>query len=129
MDPEAHRLLGVAASRRERTMLTRSSHGQPTLRSMRDVITPLVNGTRAIEVAVVRTSDCHLCEDAIEALETLGKTHALEVRVVKADSAEGRAIWARHRPPLFPAVLLDGRLFSSGRLPRKKLQRMLERVI
>ena len=50
------------------------------------------------------------------------------MRVVEIDSPEGRTIVARHRPAIPPAVLIDGRLFSSGRLPKKKLQRALERV-
>jgi len=30
-----------------------------------------------------------------------------------------------HRAPMYPLVLLDGVLFSSGRLPRRKLARLL----
>lgn len=85
-------------------------------------------GTRPIEVVVVKSAACHLCEDAIEALDEIGTTFPIGVRVVEIDSEEGRAIVARHRPALSPAVLIDGRLVSSGRLPRKKLVRMLERM-
>ena len=61
-------------------------------------------------------------------LDELGKTYPLDVRVVEIDSDEGREVIARHRPALSPAVLIHGRLVSSGRLPRKKLQRILEGV-
>jgi len=50
------------------------------------------------------------------------------VREVDIASAEGRRILERYRPPMPPAVLVDGELFSSGRLPRKKLRRYLERA-
>jgi hypothetical protein len=81
-----------------------------------------------VEVVVVRSPACHLCEDAIEALDELGREFPLKVRIAEIESPEGRAIVAEHRPPLSPAVVIDGDLFSSGRLPRKKLRRMLERT-
>ena len=93
--------------------------------SVRSLITPSKQ-LRSIDVVVVRSPACHLCEDAIEALRDIGAEFALDVRVVELDSEEGNEIVAVHRPPLYPAVLIDGRLFSSGRLPRKKLRRMLE---
>jgi hypothetical protein len=33
---------------------------------------------------------------------------------------------ARHRAPMSPLVLLDGTFFSSGRLPRRKLEKLLK---
>lgn len=95
---------------------------------MRSAITPTGNTTRSIEVIIVRSPACHLCEDAIRVFDETRGRFRLDVRVVEIDSKEGRAIVTHHRPPLLPAVLIDGRLFSSGRLPGKKLQRMLERV-
>ena len=78
------------------------------------------------EVVVIRSEDCHLCEDAIEALTDLSGEFPLDVRVVDASSSEGRELLRLHRPPLTPGVRVGGRRFSSGRLPRKKLRRMLE---
>ena len=95
--------------------------------SVRNVIRPLEE-TRSIDVIVVRSPACHLCEDAIEALAEIGTTFPLDVRVVEIDSEDGRAIIARYRPALSPAVVIDGRLFSAGRLPRRKLRRTLERM-
>ena len=91
-------------------------------------ITDRAEERHSAEVLVVRSPACHLCEDAIEALEELRGEFGLHVRVVEMDSPEGRAIVAAHRPALSPAVLVDGELFSSGRLPRKKLRRMLQRA-
>jgi thiol-disulfide isomerase/thioredoxin len=81
-----------------------------------------------VEVVLVRSPACHLCDDATEALGELGEEFPLRVRIVDVESPEGRVIVAEHRPALFPAVLIDGQLFSAGRLPRKKLRRLLERM-
>ena len=75
----------------------------------------------------MRSPACHLCEDAVEALDEMRARYPLDVRLVEMDSEEGRTIVARHRPALFPAVLVEDRLFSSGRLPGRKLERILAR--
>lgn len=79
------------------------------------------------DVLVVTSPACHLCEDALEALGELSGEYALSIRETSIDSEEGRAVRRRFRPPLPPFVVVDGDLFSSGRLPRKKLRRLLER--
>lgn len=80
-----------------------------------------------IDVLVVTSPACHLCEDALEALGELAAVYQLSVREASIDSQEGRAVLQRFRPPLPPFVIVDGELFSSGRLPRKKLRRYLDR--
>lgn len=72
---------------------------------------------------------CHLCEDAAEALADLAREFPLSVREVDIGSPEGTRILALHRSPMPPAVLVDGALFSSGRLPRKKLRKYLEKCL
>lgn len=89
------------------------------------VRTVISSQARPVEIVVVRSPACHLCEDAIAALGQIRGRFPFNVRLVEMDSEEGRDIVARHRPALSPAVLVDGRLFSSGRLPRKKLERTL----
>ena len=81
-----------------------------------------------VEVVVVTSPACHLCEDALGALAELAREFPLSVREVDIRSEEGVAFVERHRPPMPPAVLLNGALFSCGRLPRKKLRRLLERA-
>ena len=78
------------------------------------------------EVVVLRAPACHLCEDALGALGEFSRTFPLAVRVVELTSPEGMELQARHRPAMPPAVILDGRLFSVGRLPRRKLRRLLD---
>lgn len=81
---------------------------------------------RATEITLVHAEACHFCADAGEALEDLERTFAIEVHTVRADSEEGRSLVAVHRPAMSPLVLVDGQFFSHGRLPRKKLSRLLE---
>lgn len=67
---------------------------------------------------------CHLCADAQSLLAGLGT--AVEVERVEAISARGRDLLRAHRAALLPLVLIDGAWFSAGRLPRRKLERLLE---
>jgi len=77
-------------------------------------------------VTVVHAEACDFCDDAAQELGQLAERFPLAVRVVEIDSAEGRRLLGIHRPAMNPLVLLDGAYFSSGRLPRKKLTRLLE---
>lgn len=78
------------------------------------------------EVVVLSSPGCHLCGDALRTLEGLAREFHLSVREVDMTSAEGARLVELHRPLMPPAVILDDRLFSVGRLPRKKLRRELE---
>ena len=81
-----------------------------------------------LDVLVVTSPACHLCEDALEALEGFAREYPISIRVIPLDSEEGRAVFERFHPPLPPFVVVDDELFSSGRLPRKKFRRYLERA-
>ena len=78
-----------------------------------------------VEVTVVEAPACHLCEDAKSTLAVLAQSHAMTVHVVSIDGEPGRTLMQQHRAPMSPLVLLDGAYFSSGRLPRRKLERRL----
>lgn len=78
------------------------------------------------DIVVVSAPSCHLCADAQTALTELAREYPLAVRAVEAASDEGRRVVAVHRPGMFPVVLVDGALFSVGRLPRGKLRRLLD---
>lgn len=79
-----------------------------------------------VRITVVDSEACHFCEDAHRALAALGANYPLAVDTVDARSEAGRALMARHRAPMNPLVLLDGTFFSSGRLPRRKLEKLLK---
>jgi len=80
------------------------------------------------DVVVLSSPACHLCEDALETLAELGSEFAIRVREVGMETPDGRELLRIHRPAMPPAVLVDGSLFSVGRLPRKKLRKALERA-
>ena len=84
-------------------------------------------GQEAMKVTLVHSPACHFCDDAEEALHELSKDYPIDLWVVSIDSAIGATLVAVHRPAMNPLVLVDGAFFSSGRLPRKKLIKLLER--
>ena len=79
----------------------------------------------AIRVTVVESEACHFCEDALRVLDAFAQDHELTVEVVDIRSEEGQALVQRHRPSLTPLVLVESVFFSQGRLPRRKLARLL----
>ena len=52
----------------------------------------------------------------------------LRVDVVSITEQAGRVLMQAHRAPMSPLVLLDGVYFSSGRLPRRKLEKRLAKA-
>lgn len=76
-------------------------------------------------ITVVRTTACHLCADAQDALAELGRSFPIRVKVLDLDTEHGQALVGAHRPTMFPLVLVDGVFFSAGRLPRRKLRALL----
>lgn len=76
-------------------------------------------------VTVVHSEACHFCDDARGALAEFSERYPIRVRYLSATEPEGRDLVTRFRAPMFPLVLVDGRYFSTGRLPRGKLRRLL----
>jgi len=66
---------------------------------------------------------CHLKEDANSTLAVLAASN-----VVSMTDDPGLALIQAHRAPMRPLVQLDGVYFSSGRLPRRKLESRLEKA-
>ena len=81
-----------------------------------------------VVVTVVEATACHLCEDAKSALAVLALSYPIAVHVLSISDEPGRALMQHHRAPMSPLVLLDGQYFSSGRLPRRKLERRLAKL-
>jgi hypothetical protein len=79
----------------------------------------------AVTVTLVYAPACHFCEDARAALDEIARDHELTVELIEADSGAGQDLVGRHRPAMFPLVLVDGAFFSAGRLPRGKLRALL----
>ena len=89
---------------------------------------PTQGGGLPVVVTLVEAPACHLCEDAKSALAVLAQSYPMTVRVVSIDGEPGRALMHEHRAPMSPLVLLDGEYFSSGRLPRRKLEKRLAKA-
>lgn len=85
----------------------------------------MTSSSEPADVTVVTTPACHLCEDAQAALTDLARTYPLEVQVVAAGSAAGQLLVRQHGTGMFPLVVVDRAFFSAGRLPRRKLARVL----
>ena len=81
-----------------------------------------------VVVTVVEAPACHLCEDAKSALAVLSQSYPLTINVVSILEEPGRSLMQTHRAPMSPLVLLDGAYFSSGRLPRRKLEKRLAKA-
>lgn len=79
----------------------------------------------ATRVTVVESEACHFCADARRVLGELAQHYPLTVRTLDLRSAEGADLMRTHRASMSPLVLLDGAFFSHGRLPRRKLLRLL----
>ena len=77
------------------------------------------------QITVVTARGCHFCEDARNALAELGRFYPLAMEEVAAHSPAGEALVLEHGTGMFPLVLVDGAFFSAGRLPRRKLARLL----
>ena len=80
-----------------------------------------------VKVTFVHTVACHFCDDAEAALDEIAREHPLSVELVAASEPRGEALVREHRAGMFPLVLVDGEFFSVGRLPRKKLRKLLAR--
>lgn len=80
-----------------------------------------MSGHPRIQITLVQSEACHFCDDALNALTLMSRDHPIDVQVIPLTSRLGLDLVARHRPAMNPLVLVDGRYFSSGRLPRKKL--------
>jgi glutaredoxin len=78
------------------------------------------------QITVVESETCHFCEDAHRALTELSTSHQLAVQTVDLRSEAGMQLMRVHRAMMSPLVLVDGEFFSHGRLPRRKLARLLE---
>lgn len=77
-------------------------------------------------ITVVESEACHFCEDAQRALTELVDSYPLTVDTLDVRSEAGQRLMRVHRASMSPLVLVDGEFFSHGRLPRRKLSKLLE---
>lgn len=77
-------------------------------------------------VTVVHSPACHFCDDAQTVLAALAETYPLMSERVDIRSPQGQELLRVHRPAMSPLVLVDGEFFSFGRLPRRRLVKLLD---
>ncbi len=118
----------VPSSNLHRTAIGWSGLAQESagVRLVKETTVTIDTAPRPIPVTLVHSPACHFCDDAAEVLRELAGEYAIDVSVVEIDSALGATLVAVHRPAMNPLVVVDGVFFSSGRLPRKKLVKLLE---
>lgn len=80
-----------------------------------------------IEMTVLTQPDCQFCESAQAVLARVGQDYPLAMRSIELGSEQGREMAARHGVLFAPGVLLDGEMFSYGRLSERRLRRHLAR--
>ena len=78
-------------------------------------------------ITILTQTDCASCVQAKEVLSRLALEYPVQVQEVGLDSEDGRDLAARHGVVFAPGILIDGDLFSYGRLSEKKLRRNLSR--
>ncbi|HEU4512872.1 MAG TPA: glutaredoxin family protein [Nocardioidaceae bacterium] len=82
--------------------------------------------TTPARITVVESEACHFCEDAQKALSELAARYPLTVETVDVRCETGQRLMRVHRASMSPLVLVDGDFFSHGRLPVRKLTKVLE---
>ena len=97
---------------------------------MNEIPAPALATTPAgvVDVTLVTTPACHFCDDAHQRLGSLDRAGLLRLTTVPAESPEGEALIAEHRPGMFPLTLVAGRYFHDGRIPRGKLARLVDHL-
>jgi glutaredoxin len=78
-------------------------------------------------ITILTQADCASCVEAKDLLSRLALEYLMQVREVGLDTDDGRKLAARHGVVFAPGILLEGDLFSYGRLSEKKLRRHLSR--
>ena len=74
-------------------------------------------------VTVLTQPACSMCDFAKQVLTRVGLDYPLDIREIQLDSPTGRTLATEHAVLFAPGILVDGELFSYGRLSEKKLRR------
>ncbi len=77
---------------------------------------------------LLTAADCRLCEHARKILQRVSAEHPLDLSTISLDSPEGQRLATAHNVLFAPGLLLDGVMFSYGRVSERKLRRALSRL-
>lgn len=76
-------------------------------------------------ITILTQSSCASCEQAKNVLARLSLEYPLQIQEIELDTEEGRNLASNHGVIFAPGILIDGELFSYGRLSEKKLRHHL----
>lgn len=79
-----------------------------------------------IDIVLVTSESCHLCEKAKDALAELSQDYPLQVRTVDIMDPLGSRLARETRAPFPPLLFVNGELHGHGRLSPRRLQRQLD---
>lgn len=82
-----------------------------------------------VEVLLVTSSACHLCEQAKDVLKRLANDYPLRWTAVDITSPEGSDIARASRAPFPPIVVVNGDIHGHGRLSEKRFRKDLDRIV
>lgn len=77
------------------------------------------------DITILTQISCTSCEQAKAVLVRLATEYPLQIREIDLNTEVGRSLAARHGVLFAPGILIDGEMFSYGRLSEKKLRRHL----
>ena len=78
------------------------------------------------KITVITQAECHYCDEAKALLGRLSAELDYEVDVIDLETEDGRKLALAAGMVFPPAVLIDGRPLSYGRLSERLLRRELE---
>ena len=76
-------------------------------------------------ITILTQSSCAFCEQAKGTLSRLALEYPLQFREISLETVEGLELAAQYGVIFAPGILVDGEMFSYGRLPEKRLRRLL----
>lgn len=76
-------------------------------------------------ITLLTQPSCSSCDRAKEILSRLVLEFPLTVQEVGLDTEEGKSLAIKHAVMFAPGVLIDGEMFSYGRLSENKLRKRL----
>lgn len=80
-----------------------------------------------IDITILTQPSCAFCDQAKEILSRLAADFTFNIHEVGLNSKEGRKLAIQYAVMFAPGILIDGKLFSYGRLSEKKLRLRLGR--
>lgn len=79
-----------------------------------------------VQITVLTQTSCTYCDKAKEILDRLALDFSFNLSEISLETDEGKRLAIKNGVMFAPGILIDGDLFSFGRLSEKKLKSKLE---